>query len=115
MRRVAERILSGAGYAVSSAGGGPEALEMLDDSGRRVDLLLSDIVMPGMRGDDLARRAVAMRPGLSVLFMSGYSEEAPPLDLGPTAGATSFIDKPFDAGTLLERIRDLLRGAIETA
>ncbi len=115
VRRVAERILSGAGYTVSSAGGGPEALEMLDEPGRHVDLLLSDIVMPGMRGDDLARRAVAMRPGLSVLFMSGYSEEAPPLDLGPTAGSTSFIDKPFDAGTLLERIRDLLRGAIEPA
>ena len=50
-----------------------------------------------------------MRPGLHVLFMSGYSDQAPPTDLGPTAGATSFIDKPFDAGTLLERIRDLLK------
>ncbi len=114
VRRVAERILSTAGYAVTAAGGGAEALEVLDDSERDVDLLLSDIVMPGMRGDDLARRAVAMRPGLHVLFMSGYSEEAPPLDLGPTAGAASFIDKPFDAGTLLERIRELLRGAVGT-
>ena len=111
VRRVAERILSSAGYAVTATGGGPEALELLDDGARDVDLLLSDIVMPGMRGDDLARRAVAMRPGLHVLFMSGYSDQAPPLDLGPTAGATAFIDKPFDAGTLLERIRDLLRGA----
>ncbi len=113
VRRVAERILGSAGYAVSSAGGGPEALEMLDDPTRKVDLLLADVVMPGMRGDDLARRAIAMRPGLHVLFMSGYSNQAPPKDLGPTAGSTSFIDKPFDAGTLLERVRDQLRSGAE--
>jgi len=115
VRRVAERILSSAGYAVTSAGGGPEALELLDDGEYDVDLLLSDIVMPGMRGDDLARRAVAMRPGLHVLFMSGYSDQGPPDDLGPTSGSTSFIDKPFDAGTLLERIRELLRSSAEPA
>jgi CheY-like chemotaxis protein len=108
VRRVAERILESAGYAVSSAGGGTEALELLDDPSARFDLLLADLVMPGMRGDDLARRAVAMRPGLHVLFMSGYSDQGPPTDLGPTAGRVDFIDKPFDAGTLLERLRLLL-------
>ena len=66
--------------------------------------------MPGMRGDDLARRAVAMRPGLHVLFMSGYSDDAPPTDLGATSGRVGFIDKPFDAGALLERLRELLAG-----
>ncbi len=108
VRRVAERILESAGYAVSSAGGGSEALELLDDPSAHFDLLLADLVMPGMRGDDLARRAVAMRPGLHVLFMSGYSDQGPPMDLGPTAGRVDFIDKPFDAGTLLERMRELL-------
>ena len=108
VRRVAERILGTAGYNVSSCAGGVEALELLDDPGGRFDLLLADVVMPGMRGDDLARRAVAMRPGLHVLFMSGYSDDAPPSDLGPTAGRVSFIDKPFDAGALLERLRELL-------
>ena len=108
VRRVAERILEGAGYAVASAGGGVEALELLDDPAARFDLLLADIVMPGMRGDDLARRAVAMRPGLHVLFMSGYSDDPPPSDLGATAGLVSFIDKPFDAGSLLERLREML-------
>lgn len=109
VRRVAERILSGAGYSVLSAGGGAEALELLDDHGTRFDLLLADVVMPGMRGDDLARRAVAMRPGLHVLFMSGYSDNPPPDELGATAGHVSFIDKPFDAGTLLERLREMLQ------
>jgi len=108
VRRVAERILDSAGYSVSSAGGGVEALELLDDPNAVYDLLLADIVMPGMRGDDLARRAVAMRPGLHVLFMSGYSDQGPPSGLGPTAGRVSFIDKPFDAGALLERLRELL-------
>jgi len=111
VRRVTERILGGAGYAVTSATGGAEALDLLDSPGRKVDLLLSDIVMPGMRGDDLAERAVAMRPGLPVLFMSGYSDQAPPEDLGPTAGGAAFIHKPFDAGTLLERVRELLTDA----
>ncbi|HET6829732.1 MAG TPA: ATP-binding protein [Solirubrobacterales bacterium] len=108
VRRVAERILETAGYRISSCPGGVEALELLDDPGRRFDLLLADVVMPGMRGDDLARRAVAMRPGLHVLFMSGYSDDAPPADLGPTAGQVAFIGKPFDAGSLLERLRGLL-------
>ena len=108
VRRVAERILETAGYRVTSCPGGVEALDALDDSDIRYDLLLADVVMPGMRGDDLARRAVAMRPGLPVLFMSGYSDDAPPSDLGPTSGRVAFIDKPFDAGALLERLRDLL-------
>ena len=108
VRRVAGRILETAGYRVTSCPGGVEALEALD--GAEFDLLLADVVMPGMRGDDLARRAVAMRPGLNVLFMSGYSDDAPPSDLGPTSGRVGFIDKPFDAGALLERLRELLTG-----
>ena len=111
VRRVAERILDGAGYAIHSAGGGTEALDLLDDPAVRVDLLLADLIMPGMRGDDLARRAVAMRPGLHVLFISGYSDQAPPTELGPAAGRVAFLDKPFDAGTLLETLRDLLAGS----
>jgi CheY-like chemotaxis protein len=108
VRRVAERILENAGYRVTSCPGGIEALELLDDPATHYDMLLADVVMPGMRGDDLARRAVAMRPGLPVLFMSGYSDDAPPTDLGPTTGRVAFIDKPFDAGALLERMRELL-------
>jgi two-component system, cell cycle sensor histidine kinase and response regulator CckA len=108
VRRVAERILSTAGYSVTSCAGGVEALELLDDPANNFDLLLADVIMPGMRGDDVARRAVAMRPGLHVLFMSGYSDDAPPDNLGPTSGQVSFIDKPFDAGALLERMRVLL-------
>ena len=63
---------------------------------------------PGCGATTSPGRAVAMRPGLHVLFMSGYSDDAPPSDLGPTAGRVSFIDKPFDAGALLERLRELL-------
>jgi two-component system, cell cycle sensor histidine kinase and response regulator CckA len=114
VRRVAERILDGAGYRVRTTRSGAEAIDLLDDSSVGVDLLLADIVMPGMRGDDLARRAVAMRPGLHVLFMSGYSDQAPPRDLGPTSGSTSFIDKPFDAGTVLERVREMLNSSADT-
>ncbi len=108
VRRVAERILEGAGYSVRAVSGGAEALEALDDPGADFDLLLADVVMPGMRGDDLARRAVSLRPGLHVLFMSGYSDDPPPAELGATAGGVGFIEKPFDAGALLERLRVML-------
>lgn len=123
--RAGDRAESGAGEPSHPGGPGrlrgqlgrrsPEALDLLDEPGRKVDLLLADLVMPGMRGDDLARRAAAMRPGLNVLLMSGYSDQAPPKELGPTAGITSFIDKPFDAGALLERVWELLRHAAPNA
>ncbi len=109
VRRVAERILARRrlrGRLVPAAA--PRRSSCSTTRACHFDLLLADVVMPGMRGDDLARRAVAMRPGLHVLFMSGYSDNAPPSDLGPTSGRVSFIDKPFDAGALLERLRDLL-------
>ena len=76
------RVTSGSSAApatTSASAGGAEALDLLDSPDRKVDLLLNDIVMPGTRGDDLAERAVAMRPGLPVLFMSGYSDQAPPV------------------------------------
>ena len=107
VRRVVERILTGGGYTVRCTSAGPEALDLLDDERAAFDLLLADIVMPRMRGDELARRAVEKRPGLRVLFMSGYSDRVPPSDL-PAAGTVSYIEKPFDAGSLLERVEEVL-------
>ena len=107
VRRVAERILETAGYRVPPAGGGVEALDSLDVADSRFDLLLADVVMPGMRGDDLARRAVAMRPGLPCCSCPATAT-MPRRATSARPGAGRFIDKPFDAGALLERLRDLL-------
>jgi signal transduction histidine kinase len=72
---VTARMLAKLGYAVLRAGGGEEALAALRD-GERIDVLVTDISMPGMGGMELAERAVALKPGIKVLFISGYVEEA---------------------------------------
>ncbi len=68
--------LRGLGYRVISASHGRVALEMLSNETRRIDLMLTDVVMPEINGRELARRATALRPGLRVLYMTGYSRNA---------------------------------------
>jgi PAS domain S-box-containing protein len=108
VRRMAERILSKGGYSVLSTSGGEEALLLFQEDGQRVDLLLTDVIMPGMLGTELVKRISSIRPGLGVIFMSGYSHEV----LAPEALAdqtnAAFIEKPFNAGELLRTVRGLL-------
>jgi PAS domain S-box-containing protein len=105
IRQVVERILDNAGYRVLSAGGGSEALDL--DARSRCQLLLTDVVMPGMSGHRLAELLRRRHPGLPVLFMSGYNdglretEPAADEDIG-------FIEKPFTAYGLLHRVHHLL-------
>ena len=69
--------------------------------------MITDVVMPGMGGLDLGRELRALRPGLKVLFMSGYSEER--LDeSGPAGAGTAFIQKPFTPASLDAKLRELL-------
>jgi two-component system, cell cycle sensor histidine kinase and response regulator CckA len=108
VRTIAERILRKAGYEVVGAERGEKALEICRDPEQRVDLLLTDVVMPAMLGTELVAAARDERPELRVLFMSGYSHEV----LAPEALAgqegSSFIEKPFNAGELLRAVRALL-------
>ncbi len=103
VRAVAARILSGGGYAVLEASHGAAALDLLSDGGRTVHLLLTDVVMPGMSGKELAERAAGLRPGLKVLLMSGYTGE------GTDEGA-EILRKPFTDEGLLARVRQALVG-----
>jgi DNA-binding response OmpR family regulator len=98
VRRFLVDALTEAGYRVLAAESAEEALDTA--RGFPVDLLLSDIVMPGLSGTELAERMEAVRPGLRVLLMSGYAEE----DLG----GRDFILKPFDADDLTVRVREIL-------
>src|SRR5262249_41137879 len=98
VRRFLVEALEEAGYRVLSAASGEDALELA--RGERIDLLLSDVVMPGITGPELADALEAAIPGLPVLLMSGYAEEG--------VGSRAFILKPFDAYTLTHRIRGLL-------
>jgi CheY-like chemotaxis protein len=104
VRTLAARVLSDAGYGVIRAADGAEAFGVIHD-GERVDLVLSDIVMPRMSGVELAARVAAIRPDLPVVFMSGYtgSELMPGVE-----AAAAYLQKPFAAESLLQRIRQVL-------
>jgi len=108
VRRLVERALKGAGYDVLAAASGDEAIQLLrDNDGMRIDLLLTDLILPGMDGCELARRVLGVRPATKVVYMSGYAAEAIPA-LGFDA-QTNLIEKPFAIADLLRRIGSLLR------
>jgi two-component system cell cycle sensor histidine kinase/response regulator CckA len=109
LREVACRILSGAGYHVLAADGGPQALELAAGYDGVIDLLVSDVVMPGMLGKELAERLVGSRPGTRVLYMSGYAQ--PVLaSQGTLDPGVALLEKPFTATDLLTAVRDRLDG-----
>jgi len=109
LRDVAGRILSGAGYQVLSAECGPAALELAARHEGAIDLLVSDVVMPGMLGKDLAERLVGSRPETRVLYMSGYAQ--PVLHThGTLDPGVALLEKPFTASDLLTAVRRRLDG-----
>jgi PAS domain S-box-containing protein len=105
---VCETLLS-AGYTVLQARNGREALELSERHGGPIDLLLTDVVMPEMGGAELARRLSGQRPGLRVLFMSGYAPSSFESSQIALENA-SFIAKPFALESLALRVREALYG-----
>jgi CheY-like chemotaxis protein len=107
LRSMIREILEEAGYTVLAGATPEEALALTRDHAGPVPLMLTDVVMPQMGGRDLAAQVAALRPGLRVLYMSGYTDEAVVhhgmLDVG-----TQFLQKPFTTDALLSRVRDLL-------
>ncbi len=105
VRWLARSVLEGAGYLVMEAENGLQALDRMTRYEGRLDLLVTDVVMPAMSGVELARRLCALRPELPVLFVSGYSENMP--DLGDNTHAVSrFLAKPFTAAALAHAVRE---------
>jgi DNA-binding NtrC family response regulator len=104
VRSLAELLLSEAGYSVLSAAGGEEALGLAERHPGQIDLLLSDVVMPGLGGVALAEAVERLRPGIRVLYMSGYPGE----DLVGVTSSTGLVPKPFTLETLLEPVRHAL-------
>jgi PAS domain S-box-containing protein len=109
VRAMAARILRQKGFTVLEASDGAEALDALNAYGGTLDLILTDVVMPGVSGVELADRAIELRPGMPVLFMSGYTEGEVPDRGGPPAG-TVLLNKPFRAGELVAAVRKVLEG-----
>ena len=109
LRDVAGRILSGAGYHVLAADCGAQALELAAVHEGTIDLLVSDVVMPGMLGKELAERLVHTRPETRVLYMSGYAQ--PVLaSQGTLDPGVALLEKPFTATDLLNAVRRRLDG-----
>lgn len=102
---VSRRLLEKNGYAVIEARGGEEALRLCADPARRVDLMLSDVVMAEMGGPELAERMRSLRPECRILFASGYAEGGI-TELSATR--EHFIPKPFSSEDLLRKVRQLL-------
>ena len=103
VRTTTSDILSGLDYTVRAASGGVEALALLD-KGDTIDLLLTDVVMPGMSGPELARRVRVSRPHLPIVFISGYAN--PEGIAGETLAR--LVRKPFSASDLREQIEEAM-------
>jgi two-component system, cell cycle sensor histidine kinase and response regulator CckA len=104
VRALASRVLARGGYTVLVADGGTAALALAAQYEGCIDLLMTDVVMPGMSGRELAERLVPTRPGIRVLFASGYTEDAI-LRHGVTSEAISFLPKPFTPDDLLRKVQ----------
>ena len=108
IKALVQMALERQGYLVLSAESGSEALSLAAAHPGPIDLLITDVVMPDLRGPDLAKRLAAERPGLTTLFMSGYMEDT----LGETTTSlpslVDFIHKPFLPSALVAKVREML-------
>ncbi len=105
VRDLTRRMLEESGYRVLSAANGSEALRLCTTNRGHIDLMVTDVVMPQMRGVEVARRVARIRPRLRVLFMSGYTDNSIDLEI---AGSVSFLQKPFMLDELLAAVRSAL-------
>ena len=107
LRAYLTEVLRELGYQVLVAPGARAALPLLEQVSRRIDLLLTDVVMPGMNGRELGQQAQALRPGLRVLYMTGYSRNAV-VHQGKLDNGVQLLQKPISQALLAARVRDLL-------
>lgn len=104
LRHAIGEILRDSGYTVLEAADSQSALHLAREHPGAIDLLVTDVVMPGMRGPELHRNILASQPRIQVLFISGYAEDLPETQLPPGA---RFLQKPFSFSALLENLRQL--------
>jgi len=109
LRTLLQIALASCGYTVLASASGPAALALAERHAEPIALLVSDVTMPGMEGPELARRLLAIRPGLRVLLLSGYSRDPAVLDAG-----VEFLQKPFRPSALVAEVRRILDPAPAT-
>ncbi|RJR31095.1 MAG: response regulator [Candidatus Latescibacterota bacterium] len=107
--KLAEKVLAQYGYKVLAAKAPDAALELVRDFSGRIDLLVTDVVMPGMNGRELRDEISRMKPGLKCLFMSGYTADVI-AHQGLVEEGVNFLQKPFSVASLAKRVREALDG-----
>jgi signal transduction histidine kinase/CheY-like chemotaxis protein len=112
VRTLARRILEQSGYTVLEADSGEKALRLCEDTRGPIHLLLTDMVMPGMNGRELARQVADRRPDIRILYMSGYIDEMIGA-ITPHERETCFLEKPFSPDAMVRKVRDLLDAPAE--
>ena len=106
LRDLARKLLQSQGYTVLLAANADEARRLFERNGS-IDVLLTDVVMPGASGPELTRQLLEQRPALKVIYMSGYPEEAI-VQHGVLNPGIAFLHKPFTADTLGRKVREVL-------
>jgi CheY-like chemotaxis protein len=109
IRELLREVLASLGYQVIEAGSGTEALQKAASQKERIDLLLTDVVMPGMNGRELADALRRERPGLRILYLSGYTQDIL-IRQGVLERGAALVQKPLTTGILAQTIRRVLDG-----
>jgi signal transduction histidine kinase len=108
VRNLARQVLEGAGYRVLEAENAEAAIDLCERiNGDRIDLLLTDVIMPGMSGNEMSRVLLKKQPGMPVLYMSGYTDDAI-VQHGVLDAGINFLQKPFTPGALALKVREVL-------
>jgi len=107
VRKVSRRVLEQYGYRVLEAEDGDKALMVSEQHQGLIDLMVTDVVMPGMSGKELAERLKVLRPEMKVLYMSGYTDNAV-VRRGVTGPDVAFLEKPFTPDVLAGKVRQVL-------
>jgi CheY-like chemotaxis protein len=110
IRMLERRVLEGQGYTVIEASNGLDAIALLA-TGAHADLLMADLDMPGLGGDEMVSRIRTTRPDLKVLYVTGHIDKL--MDSRPLWEGEAFLDKPFTAAGLTEAVSLLLHGSFE--
>jgi len=108
VRNMTREFLKIKGYTVVEARSAPDAIQFTKRHNGPIDLVLTDVVMPGMKGRELVERLARLRPGMKVLYMSAYTEDAI-INYGILGPGTAFIEKPFSPDDLAYKVREVLR------
>jgi len=107
VRRMTREFLKIGGYTVLEARSGADAIQFMERREQQIDLVLTDVLMPGMKGRELVERLSKLRAGIKVLYMSAYTEDAA-INIGVLSPGTAFIEKPFSPEDLSKKVREVL-------